>query len=829
MGRGSGLRILVLVGISAAIIVTTPDARAAADIDVPCGDVAALRAAIVTANTDAEPLNTIRLAAGCMYSITEPYAEGSKDGLPPITHNVEIRGYGATLRREPGPDPLANQFRMLHVAAGRLDLDDIAIENGRINANNFAVGGGGLLNEATVNINGATFTGNFIQSGEGGAIDNQGFLSANNVTFENNAAGGGFGQLHIGGAISNSSGASAELRWNNFVLNRAAVGGAIYNVGDLVILESAFDNNLGNRADAAISNGSGGTASIESSYFGLNEAWDGGAIGNGVGASLDIVNTTFRANQAVLRAFSGPTFRDGGAIHNAGNFTGSQLTFSANRAADGAAIFNDDETGSTTLENSIVNGTDPDCGGAIADGGSNLVWPADASCPVSFEVGDPKLATAAPNGAAQAFNLSHRLGAGSMAIDLVPSGDCGSNHDQRGISRPQGTNCDSGAYENQAPGVPGAPVLAAGSNPSNSGEFELDWDTVLDLDVGDAVTYGLFRRDADDADFTLVAATTASQYTFTSGSPESEGTFEYVVEASDGNSSTRSPASAPIVVDKTAPEAPSMLADRAPDYQPDGDRGWYRDDVTVTISADDPVLGDGSPGSGVASVTPSQTIDTSGVHLITATASDYAGNVSPTSSLTVQVDSDDPLVGFTSCPGEVVLRSQATAEWGASDAHSGLVGSPTGSLFLDTSILGEGSVTAAVEDNVGHTTTATCNYRVTYDFQGFFASIKDFPALNDVGGVGRVITLTFSLGGDQGTDIFAESYPLSAPIVCGSATEATEGVLAITSRQGLTVASSGQHRYSYPWKTMPEWKGTCRQFVMKLRDGTFHRANFSFR
>jgi hypothetical protein len=36
-------------------------------------------------------------------------------------------------------------------------------------------------------------------------------------------------------------------------------------------------------------------------------------------------------------------------------------------------------------------------------------------------------------------------------------------------------------------------------------------------------------------------------------------------------------------------------------------------------------------------------------------------------------------------------------------------------------------------------------------------------------------------------------------------------------------------RYTYAWKTDRSWAGTCRQFIVLLMDGTYHRANFAFK
>ena len=35
-------------------------------------------------------------------------------------------------------------------------------------------------------------------------------------------------------------------------------------------------------------------------------------------------------------------------------------------------------------------------------------------------------------------------------------------------------------------------------------------------------------------------------------------------------------------------------------------------------------------------------------------------------------------------------------------------------------------------------------------------------------------------------------------------------------------------QYHYNWKTEKSFAGSCRQLVVKLADGTSHRANFAF-
>jgi len=93
---------------------------------------------------------------------------------------------------------------------------------------------------------------------------------------------------------------------------------------------------------------------------------------------------------------------------------------------------------------------------------------------------------------------------------------------------------------------------------------------------------------------------------------------------------------------------------------------------------------------------------------------------------------------------------------------------------------------------------------------------------------GSAIPVKFSLGGNQGLNIFATGSPSSATTACTSTdpVDAIEETVA-AGGSGLTYdATTGQ--YIYVWKTEKGWANTCRQLVMKLTDGSSHRANIKF-
>ena len=97
----------------------------------------------------------------------------------------------------------------------------------------------------------------------------------------------------------------------------------------------------------------------------------------------------------------------------------------------------------------------------------------------------------------------------------------------------------------------------------------------------------------------------------------------------------------------------------------------------------------------------------------------------------------------------------------------------------------------------------------------------------NTGGPGK-LTLSFSLGGDQGLDFFRDGYPASASYTCGTTppTDADE--------PAATVGAKGfrydarDDRYIFDWKSSSSWKGTCRVFVLGLADGSTHNLAFQF-
>jgi hypothetical protein len=337
----------------------------------------------------------------------------------------------------------------------------------------------------------------------------------------------------------------------------------------------------------------------------------------------------------------------------------------------------------------------------------------------------------------------------------------------------------------------------------------------------------------------VASGLSSNSYSFGgSNSAEDEGTWTYRVTASDEDSGVSDPSdeSDAIKVDKSAPNAPTVSADRAPDYA--GGGGWFKDTVTVIFTGNgDPALADGSAGSGVnpASVPAQQTFTTSGSHTRTGTVDDFAGNTSGSSSLTVQVDARLPTFGACT-GGPFVLGSglQAVSITAADTGESGVdAGLSTLSGSVDTSSIGTKSVTFTAVDNVGHSNTMSCNYNVVYNFNGFFSPVNSPGHITGVFNsmkAGQAVPLKFSLGGNQGLGIIASGYPKWIAISCNTADALdpiSDGETVTAGQSSLSYDAAGD-QYVYVWKTDKAWAGSCKRLQLKLVDNQTYTADFKF-
>ena len=346
-------------------------------------------------------------------------------------------GFGGTIIQA-ATDPNVANFRVFNITSGTVAISGVTIRNGDIAGN-----GGGLLNAASLTLNSSTVSGNAASS-SGGGIYNTGTLTLTDSW--------------VGG-------------------NTALFGGGIFNViGTLTLVNTIITGNATGATGGGLHNDSGGTLTLTNSTVSGNTTNSiGGGILNDAG-TLVATNSTITSNTA----------NDGGGIYNfSGTQTLTNSTVSGNTAsASGGGIYNSSDTmtliNSTVTDNVVETGSGggirnigtfaelvntiiavnsaaspgPDCFGSPTSLGYNLIGD-DTDCDYTAATGDlvtadPLLGPLQDNGG---DTETHALLAGSPAIDAIPVADCNDTDgvpvtaDQRGVTRPQGPDCDMGSYE----------------------------------------------------------------------------------------------------------------------------------------------------------------------------------------------------------------------------------------------------------------------------------------------------------------------------------------------------------------------------------------------
>ena len=228
-------------------------------------------------------------------------------------------------------------------------------------------------------------------------------------------------------------------------------GGGMLNVqGSPTLTNLIFSQNSANLYG-------GGMENITSSNPTLTNVTFSGNTSNNTGGGMDndssnptLTNVTFSGNTAT---------NSGGGIFNSSNSrpTLSYVTFSGNTATNGGGIFN--LVGGTTCNSCILwNNTGGEISGAAATVSYSTVQGGYAGTGNSSL--DPLLGTLGNYGG---YTQTIPLLSGSPAINTIPFGTngCGTTitTDQRGVTRPEGSSCDMGAYEFIPPAPAAVPTM----------------------------------------------------------------------------------------------------------------------------------------------------------------------------------------------------------------------------------------------------------------------------------------------------------------------------------------------------------------------------------
>jgi hypothetical protein len=311
---------------------------------------------------------------------------------------------------------------------------------------------GFIDNEGRLTLTSSTVSGNTTTSGggiffnSGGGIFNSGTLTLSNSTVSGNTASGG---ISSGGGIENYVGGTLTLN-NSIVLGNMTTGngGGIFNYGTLTLSNSTVS---GNTASGGIYNSGGGifnrgTLTLSNSTVSGNTATSGDGGGIGISDHAEGVSGTLPVQVMLLYCtVYGNTANAGGGIRIDTLDKQSQVTMGASIIAGNYAHTGPDIAGRlTTLGYNLVG----DRSGATFLG-SPKVQSTDVLGVSLTALGiDPMLHD--NGGSAKPHTWTHALIPGSPALDLIPPDVCMMfevSKDQRGVKRPQGKGCDSGAYE----------------------------------------------------------------------------------------------------------------------------------------------------------------------------------------------------------------------------------------------------------------------------------------------------------------------------------------------------------------------------------------------
>ena len=430
--------------------------------------------AIVGANASGETPDAVVIDGNATDRVFE-VLQGSTAGIT-----------GVTIRHGSAPAG-ANGGGALVDLGARLTLTDTAV------ISSSAASGGGLYSVGGLTVVSGAVTGNT----GGGVTNDGGLLMLKQASVTGNT--GGYGVANQGqgsltftrGLVRDNEGGIYNVAATAIVSDVQVAGntaGGIYNSGfsptHLTLTQSTVVSNTSVSGAGILNEGVGAKIDVIDSRVGDNEASasGGGLFNNGImvvrgstidhnraragaglhhfGGNLALINSTVTENSAG---------DNGGGLYNHGSATLQYVTVSDNRAGGGGNnIFVDEaqlSIGSSIVAQAAGAENCTNSAGFVTSLGDNVESAATCSLAATGDLTNtnPLLGALAANGGP---TETQALLAGSPAIDHGAAASCPAT-DQRGVARPVGMACDSGAYEGSEVDPPAPPLpLAIGIEPS---------------------------------------------------------------------------------------------------------------------------------------------------------------------------------------------------------------------------------------------------------------------------------------------------------------------------------------------------------------------------
>lgn len=115
-----------------------------------------------------------------------------------------------------------------------------------------------------------------------------------------------------------------------------------------------------------------------------------------------------------------------------------------------------------------------------------------------------------------------------------------------------------------------------------------------------------------------------------------------------------------------------------------------------------------------------------------------------------------------------------------------------------------------------------------WPFGGFLQPVDNGGILNAMK-AGAAVPIKFGLDGSRGLDILTAGAPSSSVIACPGGTQPDNIEQTLAAGTNSLSYDAVSDTYTFVWKTGKTWAGSCRQFELRLNDGTLHTALFEFR